>query len=61
MPVGLLAIFLRILETDNNNNNWNEQKQAMLETFGPESCTEIPMTLEDIFIECTKPIQEVTI
>jgi len=41
--------------------NWNEQKRAILETFHPESCTEIPMTLEDIFIECTQPIQEVTI
>jgi ABC-2 type transport system ATP-binding protein len=36
--------------------NWNERKQAMLETFGPESCTEIPMSLEDIFIECTRPV-----
>jgi ABC-2 type transport system ATP-binding protein len=35
--------------------NWNEQKQALLETFKPESCTEIPMSLEDIFIECTRP------
>ncbi|MEN6576370.1 MAG: ABC transporter ATP-binding protein [Phycisphaerales bacterium] len=35
--------------------NWNRQKQAILETFGPESCTEMPMTLEDIFIECTRP------
>lgn len=35
--------------------NWNPQKQAILETFGPESCTELPMTLEDIFIECTRP------
>jgi len=35
--------------------NWNPQKRAILETFGPESCTEVPMTLEDIFIECTRP------
>ncbi|MEN6425521.1 MAG: ABC transporter ATP-binding protein [Phycisphaerales bacterium] len=35
--------------------NWNRRKQAILETFGPESCTEMPMTLEDIFIECTRP------
>jgi ABC-2 type transport system ATP-binding protein len=35
--------------------NWNPQKQAILETFKPASCTEVPMTLEDIFIECTKP------
>ena len=35
--------------------NWNAQKQAILKTFKPESCTEVPMTLEDIFIECTRP------
>jgi ABC-2 type transport system ATP-binding protein len=35
--------------------NWNPQKRAILETFGPESCTEVPMTLEDVFIECTRP------
>ena len=35
--------------------NWNKQKQAILETFKPSSCTEIPMSLEDIFIECTRP------
>lgn len=35
--------------------NWNAQKQAILETFRPESCTELPMSLEDIFIECTRP------
>ncbi|MHC4557207.1 MAG: ABC transporter ATP-binding protein [Planctomycetota bacterium] len=35
--------------------NWNQQKQAILETLKPSSCTEIPMSLEDIFIECTKP------
>ena len=39
--------------------NWNDEKQAMLETFRPSSCTEIPMTLEDIFIECTKSNQEI--
>jgi ABC-2 type transport system ATP-binding protein len=38
--------------------NWNQQKQAILETFKPSSCTEIPMSLEDIFIECTRPEQE---
>ena len=38
--------------------NWNRQKQAILETFKPSSCTEIPMSLEDIFIECTKPAKE---
>lgn len=38
--------------------NWNQQKQALLETFKPASCTEIPMTLEDIFIECTRPLSE---
>ncbi len=35
--------------------NYSEQKQAIINTFRPESCTEIPMSLEDIFIECTKP------
>ncbi len=35
--------------------NWNRQKQAILDTFSPESCVETPMTLEDIFIECTRP------
>jgi len=35
--------------------NWNPQKQAILETFKPDSCTELPMTLEDIFIECSRP------
>ncbi len=39
--------------------NWNNEKRAMLETFKPSSCTEIPMTLEDIFIECTKQNQEI--
>lgn len=34
--------------------NLNEQKQAVINTFKPDSCTEIPMSLEDIFIECTK-------
>ncbi|TKJ39302.1 MAG: hypothetical protein CEE38_00745 [Planctomycetes bacterium B3_Pla] len=38
--------------------NWNRQKQAILDTFKPSSCTEIPMSLEDIFIECTKPNAE---
>lgn len=39
--------------------NWNRQKQNILDTFKPSSYTEIPMSLEDIFIECTKPAQEV--
>ncbi len=38
--------------------NWNKQKQAILDTFKPSSCTDIPMSLEDIFIECTKPNAE---
>jgi len=33
--------------------NWNEQKQAIIEVFKPESCSEIPMSLEDIFLECS--------
>jgi len=35
--------------------NMNEQKRAIIEIFKPSSCTEIPMSLEDIFIECTNP------
>ena len=35
--------------------NWNPQKKAMIETFKPASCDEIPMSLEEIFIECTHP------
>ena len=38
--------------------NWNGQKQTVLDTFKPSSCTEIPMSLEDIFIECTRPNPE---
>jgi len=38
--------------------NWNRQKQAILDTFKPSSCTEVPMSLEDIFIECTRPSAE---
>jgi ABC-2 type transport system ATP-binding protein len=38
--------------------NWNKQKQTILDTFKPSSCTEVPMSLEDIFIECTKPSAE---
>jgi ABC-2 type transport system ATP-binding protein len=33
--------------------NWSAEKRAMLNAFSPDSCTEIPMSLEDIFIECT--------
>jgi len=35
--------------------NWNSQKQDIIKTFNPETCDEIPMSLEDIFIECTNP------
>jgi hypothetical protein len=35
--------------------DWNNHKQAILDTFRPSICTEIPMSLEDIFIECTRP------
>lgn len=38
--------------------NWNQQKQALVDVFKPSSCTEMPMSLEDIFIECTKPNPE---
>jgi ABC-2 type transport system ATP-binding protein len=40
--------------------NWSRQKQAMLDTFKPSSCTELPMSLEDIFIECTRSNSTVT-
>jgi ABC-2 type transport system ATP-binding protein len=35
--------------------NWNEQKLALINTYKPISCTEVPMSLEDLFIECTHP------
>ena len=35
--------------------NWDAQKQAMIDTYKPSSCTELAMSLEDIFIECTHP------
>ncbi len=42
--------------------NFNQRKMSILETFKPQSVTEIPMSLEDIFIECTRinrqPIME---
>ena len=38
--------------------NWNAEKQAILETFQPSSCIEVPMSLEDIFLECTRPNTE---
>ena len=31
------------------------QKRRVLETYNPDSIEEIPMSLEDIFIECTDP------
>jgi len=34
--------------------NYSPQKQAVIDTFKPVTCMEMPMTLEDIFIECTK-------
>lgn len=34
--------------------NWNDRKQALLMTYQPETCNEVPMSLEDIFIECTQ-------
>jgi len=39
--------------------NWNAQKRVILDTFSPASCIEVPMTLEDIFIECTRPASAV--
>jgi ABC-2 type transport system ATP-binding protein len=35
--------------------NWSQQKKVIIETFKPASCDEIPMSLEEIFIECTHP------
>jgi ABC-2 type transport system ATP-binding protein len=35
--------------------NWGPQKSKVIETFGPETIEEIPMSLEDMFIECTNP------
>jgi ABC-2 type transport system ATP-binding protein len=35
--------------------NWTAEKRAMLAAWQPESVTEVPMSLEDIFIECTSP------
>jgi len=37
--------------------NLNDEKKAIINTFKPSSCTEQPMSLEDIFIECTKPLE----
>jgi ABC-2 type transport system ATP-binding protein len=33
--------------------NWNTQKHKIIETYNPETIVEVPMSLEDIFIECT--------
>lgn len=33
--------------------NWNPQKHKIIETFNPETIVEVPMSLEDIFVECT--------
>ena len=35
--------------------NLDGTKQEIINSFKPQSCTTIPMSLEDIFIECTKP------
>ncbi len=40
--------------------NLNDEKKAIIDTFKPSSCTEMPMSLEDIFIECTKPLEAPT-
>jgi hypothetical protein len=37
--------------------NWNEAKRAVVDTFNPIRVAEIPMTLEDLFIECTNPVR----
>jgi ABC-2 type transport system ATP-binding protein len=41
--------------------NWNPQKQAILNTYNPLSVTEIPLSLEDMFIECTTTPTQVNI
>ncbi len=33
--------------------NWDENKRRVIESYRPESIVEVPMTLEDIFVECT--------
>lgn len=33
--------------------DWNQQKQAYLDTCRPKECIDIPMSLEDIFVETT--------
>jgi ABC-2 type transport system ATP-binding protein len=33
--------------------DWNERKQAMIESLKPSEMIEVPMSLEDLFIECT--------
>ena len=33
--------------------DWNEQKQAYLETCKPKECVDIPLNLEDMFVEIT--------
>lgn len=37
--------------------NFNQQKKQVIESFAPESIVEVPMSLEDIFIECTDKLQ----
>ncbi len=33
--------------------NWNDQKQAMIQALNPTDISEQPLSLEDIFLECT--------
>lgn len=33
--------------------NWNDQKRKLIETFCPETIVEVPLSLEDMFVECT--------
>jgi ABC-2 type transport system ATP-binding protein len=35
--------------------DWDGMKQAILDLYKPANCIDVPMTLEDIFIECTNP------
>ena len=36
----------------------DDRQQRTDKQTKPESCTEVPMTLEDIFIECTRPASD---
>jgi len=41
--------------------NWDEHKRMVLEAYGPETWSEVGLTLEDIFVEATHPQGEVLV